>query len=219
MKSTNTDQSKKIAQILLDIGAVTFSRNRPFKFDSGILSPVYVDNRILISYPKERKIILKALISLIKKKVGPFDVVAGVATAGIPHAAWIAQELNLPMIFVRPKPKDHGRGKQVEGCIKRGQKVIVVEDLVSTAGSSARVIEAIRKLGGIVEDEIAIFTHNLKEAEKNFNKIKVKLHYLTDTKTVARVAMNLGFLKPDQVSIILQWVKDPKSWSEKMGYE
>src|SRR3990167_1850043 len=121
MRSTNTDQSKKIAQILFNIGAVAFSRKYPFRFDSGILSPVYVDNRILISYPKEREIVLKALQLLIKKKAKPFDVVAGVATAGIPHAAWIAQELKLPMIFVRSRPKDHGKGNHVEGKLERGR--------------------------------------------------------------------------------------------------
>src|SRR3989344_9183231 len=110
MKSTNTDQSKEIAKILFEIGAVTFSRNRPFRFDSGILSPVYVDNRILISCPKEREFVINEMISTIKDEIGKVEAVAGVATAGIPHAAWIAQKLNLPMVFVRSKPKDHGRG-------------------------------------------------------------------------------------------------------------
>src|SRR3989338_8102425 len=219
MKSTNTDKSKKIAQILFDIGAVTFSRNRPFKFDSGILSPVYVDNRILISYPEERKIVLKALLSLIEAKTKPFDVVAGIATAGIPHAAWIAQELNMPMIFVRSKPKEHGKGNQVEGKLKRGQKVLVVEDLISTAGSSTRVIKAIRELGGVVTDLVAIYSHNLKSAKLNLSKVKVKLHYLTDTLTSAKYAKEKGFLTQAQVDTILDWVKDPKDWGKKMGYE
>src|SRR3990167_10640688 len=179
MRSTNTDQSKKIAQILFNIGAVAFSRKYPFRFDSGILSPVYVDNRILISYPKEREIVLKALQLLIKKKAKPFDVVAGVATAGIPHAAWIAQELKLPMIFVHSRPKDHGKGNQVEGKLKRGQRVLVVEDLISTAGSSKRVVVAIRSLGAVVEDEIAIYSHNLQEASKNLKEVGVNLYYLT----------------------------------------
>lgn len=219
MKSTNTDQSKKVAQILFEIGAVTFSRNRPFRFDSGILSPVYVDNRILISYPKQREVVIGALVALIKKEIGNVDVVAGVATAGIPYAAWLAQKLNLSMIFVRSKSKDHGKGNQVEGHIKRGQMVIVVEDLVSTAGSSVRVIEAIRKLGGIVTDEIAIYTHNLKEADTNLKRVRVKLHYLTDTKTVAALAQRQGFLKKEQVVAILDWIKDPTNWAKKMGYE
>lgn len=219
MKSTNTDQSKKIAQILFEIGAVTFSRKRPFKFDSGILSPVYVDNRYLISYPKERAVVLKALISLIKAKTGLFDVVAGVATAGIPHAAWIAQELNLPMIFVRSKPKEHGKSNQVEGRLKKGQRVLVVEDLISTAGSSARVIKAIRDKGGVVTDLIAIYSHNLKESKDNLEKIKVKAHYLTDTQTAANLSKNEGFLTQEQVDTILDWTRNPSGWGKKMGYE
>ena len=218
MKSTNTEQSKKIAKILFEIGAVTFSRSRPFRFDSGLLSPVYVDNRILISYPKERKIVTAELLKLIKDKVNKFDMVAGVATAGIPHAAWIADKLNKPMIFVRSKPKDHGKGQQVEGKLSRGQKVLVIEDLISTAGSSKRVIEAIRSQGGVVSDEVAIYSHNLKEADKNMNQVKVKLHYLTDTKTTALYAKEKGFLKKEQTEIISDWVEDPANWAKKMGF-
>lgn len=219
MKSTSIDSSKKIAQILFDIGAVTFSRKKPFRFDSGILSPVYVDNRYLISYPKERKIVLKALLSLVKSNAKPFDVVAGVATAGIPHAAWIAQELNLPMIFVRAKPKDHGKGNQVEGKLKRGQKVLIVEDLISTAGSSVRVIEAIRSFGGIVTDEVAIYSHNLESSKQNLQKAKVNLHYLTDTATAAKLAKEKGFLIQEQVETIIEWSKNPQNWGKKIGYE
>lgn len=219
MKSTNTDNSKEIAKILLQIGAVLFSRKRPFKFDSGILSPVYVDNRILISYPKLRKVVVKALVAKIKKEVGEIDVVAGVATAGIPHAAWIAEELNIPMVFVRSKPKDHGRGNQVEGVIKKGQKVLVVEDLISTASSSALVAQALRKLGAKVEDILAIYTHGLTESKSVLKKSKLKLHYLTSTKEVASVARKEGTLDADQINLISTWVSDPKSWGKKMGFE
>ena len=219
MKSTNTEQSEKIAKILFEIGAVTFSRNRPFRFDSGLLSPVYVDNRILISYPKERKLVIAELLKLIKDKVSKFDVVAGVATAGIPHAAWIADKLNKPMIFVRSKPKDHGKGQQVEGKLSRGQRVLVIEDLISTAGSSKRVIEAIRAQGGVVSDEVAIYSHNLKEADKNMSQVKVKLHNLTDTKTTALYAKEKGFLNQNHADIVLDWAKDPQNWAKKMGFE
>src|SRR3989338_10719995 len=219
MKSTSTGQSKKVAKILFEIGAVSFSRNRPFRFDSGLLSPVYVDNRILISYPKERKLVIAELFKIIKDEVSRFDVVAGVATAGIPHAAWIADKLNKPMIFVRSKPKDHGKGQQVEGKLSRGQRVLVIEDLISTARSSKRVVEAIRAQGGVVSDEIAIYSHNLKEADKNMNKVKVKLHNLTDTKTAALYAKEKGFLKKEQTEIIFDWVKDPQNWAKKMGIE
>ncbi len=217
MKSTATD-SQKTASILLDIGSVLFSRRQPFKFDSGILSPVYVDNRLLISYPKEREVILGLLIKRIKE-IGIPDVVAGVATAGIPHAAFIAQKLNIPMVFVRAKPKDHGRGNQVEGIIKKGQKVLVVEDLISTGGSSARVVEALRNIGAEVTEVLAIYSHNLKEAQENFKKAKVKFSFLTSTQEVAKVAKEKGLLLDGQIETIIEWTKDPKNWGKKMGFE
>lgn len=216
MKSTSTVASKKIAAILFDIGAVMFSRRAPFKYDSGILSPVYTDNRLIISYPKFRDQITDAYIEKIKE-IGIPDVVAGTATAGIPHAAFIAQKLKIPMVYVRSKPKEHGRGNQVEGLIKRGQKVIVIEDLISTAGSSVRVIEALRKLGAKVTDEVAIFTYNLKESKDNMKKAKVKLDTLTNLETVARVAFEKGFLKEEQIGTILDWAKDPRGWGTKQN--
>lgn len=219
MKSINTVQAERIASILLDVGAILFSRGRPFRFDSGILSPVYVDNRLLISYPKERKIIVDALVSVIKKYIGKIDVVAGVVTAGIPHAAWIADKINIPMVYVRAQPKDHGRKNQVEGLIRRGQKVLVVEDLISTANSSVRAINAIRKLGGKVTNEVAIFTYNFEIAQRNLNDAKVGLHYLVDFDTVTSTAQKKGYLKKEQVSAVLNWAKDPKNWAKKMGYE
>lgn len=217
MKSTATD-SQKTASILLDIGAVLFSRRYPFKFDSGILSPVYVDNRLLISYPKERNEIIDLLLKKIKQ-IGTPDVIAGVATAGIPHAAFLAQKLNIPMAFVRSKPKDHGRGNQVEGIIKKGQKAIVIEDLVSTGGSSARVIDVLRELGADVTDVLAIYSHNLKESAENFKKAKVKFSFLTNTEEVAKVAKEKGLLLEGQIETIIKWTKDPKNWGKKMGFE
>lgn len=220
MKSTNTDNtSAKVAKILLSIGAVLFSRTRPFKFDSGILSPIYVDNRILISYPKLRKVIISELVKKIKKDIGKVDVAAGVATAGIPHAAWIAHELNLPMVFVRSKPKDHGRGNQVEGVIKKGNKVLVVEDLISTASSSVNVAKALRAMGAKVNSILAIYTHGIKDSEKNLKKDKLKLYYLTSTTDVARVAQEEGTLDKKQIALIAEWIKDPKTWGKKIGFE
>lgn len=219
MKSTSTaDIAKKVARILIDVGCVIIRPKQPFKFDSGILSPVYVDNRLLLSVPRQRKLIIKYLISKIQT-LDSFDVIAGVATAGIAYAAWIVDSLNLPMVYVRSRPKDHGKGNQVEGQIKRGQKVLVVEDMVSTAGSSKRVVEALRKLGARVTDEIAIYTHNLKEADKNLKIMKIKFHVLTDLENVSQEAVKRGFLKKEQVSIIKNWARDPQNWAKKMGFE
>lgn len=216
MKSTNS--ATEVASILYDVGAVIFRPKQPFKYDSGILSPVYTDNRLLISHPKQREKVVDFLVEKVKQ-IGIPDVIAGTATAGIPHAAFIAQRLKIPMVYVRAEPKSHGRGNQVEGVVRRGQKAIVVEDLISTAGSSVRVIEALRKLGAKVTDEIAIFTYHLKESEENLKEAKVKLHTLTDLEHSAHAAVKKGFLKTEQVQMVLDWAKDPRTWAKKMGLE
>lgn len=217
MKSTNTAKvSRKIAGILFDIGAITFRPHQPFKYASGILSPVYTDNRLLVSYPKERQKVEDMLVKKIKE-VGIPDVIAGVATAGIPHAAFISQKLNLPMAYVRTSPKEHGKGNQVEGVIKRGQKVMLIEDLVSTAGSSSRAVLALRKVGAKVDNVLALFTYNLKEADQNLKKTRVRLISLTSLTEVVEVALKKGFLKKENAKTILDWSKDPWSWGKKMG--
>jgi orotate phosphoribosyltransferase len=220
MKSTNTDSkvADQVAAILYDIGAVILRLRQPFRYDSGILSPVYTDNRLIISHPKERTKIVNMLIAKIQE-IGVPDVVAGTATAGIPHAAFIAQKLNIPMVYVRAEPKSHGKGNQVEGRILRGQKVIVVEDLVSTGGSSVRVAQALRKIGAEVTDEVAIFTYGLAESKENFAKSKIKLHTLSNLEHSVRIAAKKGYLKSEQVQIILDWSRDPHGWGKKMGFE
>lgn len=222
MKSTNTVNVDKIAtqtaSILYDIGAVIFRPKQPFKYDSGILSPVYTDNRLIISYPKQREKIATFLIQEIMR-IGVPDVIAGTATAGIPHAAFIAQRLKIPMVYVRSEPKGHGKGNQVEGVIKKGQKVIIIEDLISTAGSSVRVAEALRKQGAKVSNIVAIFTYRLRESEVSLKKSHLTLHVLTDLENSAKVAVKKGFLKKDQVKAILSWSKDPRNWGRKMGFE
>ena len=216
MKSTNT--GKLAAEILLDCGAVTFRPKQPFKFTSGILSPIYVDNRYLISYPGERKKIIKLFRQLIKN-FPKFDILAGCATAGIPHAAWLANELNLPMVYVRSAAKEHGKGSQVEGILARGQKVLVIEDTISTGASSIAVISALRKMGADIVGEVAIYTHTFRTAQDNFKKAKVKLETITSLQDVAEAAKSRGLLKQDQVNMILAWAKDPKGWGKKMGFE
>lgn len=218
MKSTNSDKTKReVAEILFDVGCVIFRPRQPFKYNTGIISPVYTDNRLIISKPKERDKIVNLMLSKIKQ-IGIPDVLAGTATAGIPHAAFLAQKLKLPMVYVKGQAKEYGKQNQVEGTLKRGQKVIVIEDLVSTGGSSMRVIDAVRKLGAKVSDVIAIFTYQLKEAENNFKAGKVTVYPLTDLQTACEVAVKKGFLKPDQVKVILDWSRDPKGWGKKMGF-
>lgn len=220
MKSTNTGEiSEKAAKILLESGCVIIRLRIPFRFTSGILSPIYVDNRRLISLPKQRKIIVELLIEKIKQ-IGLPDVIAAAATAGIPHAAWIAEKLNLPMVYVRSKAKEHGRKNQIEGILKRGQKALVVEDMVSTAQSSTVVIRAMREVGVKVEDEVAIYSHGLADAQRKFKELKVNFTCLTTLQEVVETARKINYLRPiDDVSSILEWSKDPKGWVKKMGFE
>lgn len=212
MKSTNTDKvAKLVASILFDIGSVIFRPRQPFKYASGILSPVYVDNRLILSYPQARKTIINLLVQKIRA-IGIPDVIAGTATAGIPYAALIAADLKLPMVYVRKSVKGHGRDNLVEGLLQRGQQVVVVDDLVTTAGSSINVVKAIRKLGGKVSDEVAIFTYGLKEAGDNLKKHNLKLHPLTDLGHSTTVALEKGFLNKEQTGLILSWAQDPQNW-------
>ncbi|MCL4354093.1 orotate phosphoribosyltransferase [Patescibacteria group bacterium] len=210
--------SEKVAKLLLEIGAITLRPKKPFRYSSGILSPIYTDCRTLISLPKERKIIRDYYIENIKK-AGDFDVIAGTATAGIPHAAWIAEKINLPMIYVRGKAKDHGKGNQIEGVIKKNQKAAVIEDLISTGSSSLEAIDAINKQGGKASHVFSIITYGMASAQKNFKLHKTKLISLTDFNTVIEVAAKYKFIKNEEQKIVLDWIKDPPSWGTRMGFE
>jgi orotate phosphoribosyltransferase len=210
--------SQKIAKILLSLDAVTISPKRPYRYSSGILSPVYSDMRLLISYPKERKIIISEMAKLIKQ-LGVPDVVAGTATAGIPHAAYISEKLNIPMVYVRGKAKDHGKKSQIEGLFKKGQKAIIIEDLISTAGSSLETLSALKKEGGKVKDIVAIYTYTMPVSIKNIKSAGVKLHTLTTFPQVVDMAVKLGKMKEKDREIVHDWLKDPASWGKKMGFE
>lgn len=210
--------SDEVAKILLDLKAVSLNPKKPFRYTTGILSPVYIDCRILISHPKERNIIRDLYIEEIKK-IGLPDVIAGTATAGIPHAAWIAMQLNLPMIYIRGKAKEHGRQNQIEGVIKEGQKVFVIEDLVSTGESSINSVGAIRGLSGEVSYVFSIITYGMQKAQQNFKENKVELISLTNFEDVVHQAQKLGYINNEEINIILDWKKDPIFWGKKMGFE
>ena len=209
----------KVAKILLDIHAVTLNLKKPFRYTSGILSPIYTDCRLLISFPKERREIIKYYLDAIKNSNTPLDVVAGTATAGIPWASWIADALNLPMIYVRSEQKKHGKRNQIEGQIKKDQKAIVIEDLISTGKSSIETVSAIRSSGGTATFVFSIMTYGIKKAEINFKKNKIKLVSLTDFKSVISVAQKNNYIDRKSQNIILEWAKDPVSWGKKMGFE
>jgi orotate phosphoribosyltransferase len=210
--------SQKVAKILLSIKAVTLNPKKPFKYSSGILSPVYTDCRILMSFPKQRRQIRDLYIKEIKK-LGGIDLIAATATAGIPHGAWVADKLNLPMVYVRGSAKDHGKGNQIEGIVKKGQKAVVVEDLISTGESATTTANAVKEAGAKVSHVISIITYGMKKSQDNFKANQLKLITLTTFQDVVTVAQKLGYIKRQETSIILEWAKDPPAWGKIQGFE
>ena len=202
----------KIAEILLKLNAVMLRTKPPFRWASGILAPIYTDNRILMSYPRQREFIVNSFIKLIKKNKIKFDGFAATATAGIPWASWLAQKLKKPMVYVRSSSKDHGRENLVEGKIEEGKTYIVVEDLISTGSSSLNTINAVREKGGIVEYCIAIFTYELEKAKNNFENANVKLLTLTDFTSFVKTALKNKYISKEQLNHIMDWKKHPEGW-------
>lgn len=207
--------SEHVAKILLELNAVTLNPKKPFKYASGIISPVYTDCRVLMAYPEKRRLIRDLYLEAIQKSGVSFEVVAGTATAGIPHAAWIADKLNLPMVYVRGKIKDHGKENLLEGIIKKGQKAIVIEDLVSTGESAINSVKAVRAAGGEVSHVFSIITYGLKKASENFNQNNLKLVSLTNFGNVVAAAQKLGDINQEEAAVILDWRSDPTNWGKK----
>ncbi|MGX9133601.1 orotate phosphoribosyltransferase [Rummeliibacillus sp. JY-2-4R] len=202
---------KDVAQGLLEVGAVTLSPNDLFTWASGIKSPIYCDTRLTISYPKVRKIIATGLAELIKENFPETDVVAGTATAGIPHAAWVSDILELPMVYVRSKPKDHGRGNQTEGKLQNGQKVVVVEDIISTGGSSINAVEALRREGAEVLGVVSVYSYMLPRAQENFDQAEVPYKSLSNFEALVEAAKETGAIDESDIPGLLQWHADLKA--------
>ena len=202
----------KASEILLKIQAVQLRTNPPFRWASGILSPIYTDNRLLMSYPREREFIVNSFIKLIRKNKIKFDGFAGTATAGIPWAAWLSQKLKKPMIYVRSESKDHGKENLVEGIVEEGKKYLVIEDLISTGSSSVNTINGVREKGGVVEYCIAIFTYELEKAKINFENADVKLLTLTDFTSFVKTALQKKYISKEQLNHIMDWKKHPEGW-------
>ena len=205
---------KAVCDYLLDIGAVSLSPNDPFTWASGIKSPIYCDNRLILSYPEARKVIEEALADLVKREFPDAEAVLGTATAGIPHASYISWILDLPSGFIRSKAKDHGKNKRIEGAFKEGEKVVVVEDLFSTGGSSIDAAKACEAEGLDVVGIISIFSYELKAAEENFAASGFKHASLATFPELAEVAVDRGDLSEEEKDRLNQWRKDPydESW-------
>ncbi|GAE33888.1 orotate phosphoribosyltransferase [Halalkalibacter akibai] len=200
---------QEIANHLLDIGAVHLRPTEPFTWTSGIKSPIYCDNRLTLSYPHVRKDIIAGFVELVKDM--EVDVIAGTATAGIPHAALLADALDLPMSYVRGSAKGHGKQNQIEGKIEKGQKVVLVEDLISTGGSVIQAAEALRAVGAEVVAVVAIFTYEFPKAYDAFNEANLKAHVLTSYSTLLEVANNKGTITEEQAERLNQWRKNPSN--------
>lgn len=206
----NVEQS--IAKDLLEIEAVFLNPSDPFTWASGIKSPIYCDNRITMSYPKVRKEIAKGLASKIKEAFPEVQVIAGTATAGIPHAAWVAEILDLPMVYIRSKAKDHGKGNQIEGRIVEGQKMVVIEDLISTGGSVLEAAEAAKREGADILGVAAIFTYELPKGKANFEKAEILLMTLTNYSVLIEVALEDRYIDEQELTLLKEWKKDPENW-------
>lgn len=204
----------KIAEILLNVNAVMLRTRPPFRWASGILSPIYTDNRILMSYPKERDFVTNSFIKLLQKNKIKFDGFAGTATAGIPWAAWLAQKLKKPMVYVRSGAKEHGKENQVEGKVEESKAYVVVEDLVSTGSSSINTINAVRGKGAIVEHCISIFTYELDKSKINFENANVKLLALTNFTSFVKTALKKKYISREQLNHIMDWKNHPEGWVE-----
>lgn len=199
------DKKKELTKDLLDMKAVQINPKNYFTWTSGIKSPIYCDNRLTMSYPSVRQKITDAFIEMINEQNIKPDIIAGCATAGIPHAAWLAGRLELPMIYVRSKPKGHGKGNQIEGELKKGQHVLVIEDLISTGCSSIHAAQAIQKEGAKVLQVFAIFTYGLKKAEENFAAANLSFETITDFDELIETLFTDGKLNDVEKSQLLEW--------------
>jgi orotate phosphoribosyltransferase len=210
--------AEEVAGILLDINAITLSPQKPFRFASGILSPIYSDHRQLLGYPEKRRRIISLMAEEVKK-IGMPNFVAGTAMGAIPHAAWVSDILNIPMVYVRNKPKDHGKQNLIEGFYEAGQTAVVVEDLISSASSSIASVLALREALCTVSHIVCITTYGFPESIKNLEQGGITLHNLTDFGAIIQVAVERQLIGATEHETALDWIKNPSAWGHKMGFE
>ncbi len=210
----NEESALKIAEFLLQIKAIKLQPNKPFVWASGWNSPIYCDNRVTLSYPKIRTYIRQEFVNAIMDKFGKPDVIAGVATGGIAQGALVAQELGLPFVYIRSEAKKHGLTNMIEGVIEKGQSVVVIEDLISTGGSSLKAVEALRDRGCEVKGMAAIFTYGFKTAVDNFKKAKCKLVALSDYETLVKQALKSNYIAEKNLKSLKDWRENPAEWGK-----
>ena len=205
--------AKEVALHLLRINAIKLRPEAPFTWASGLLSPIYCDNRLALSYPEIRTFIRQNLTRAIQKHFPEVQLIAGVATAGIPQGVLVADGLNLPFVYVRSAAKSHGMTNRIEGHMEKGQKTVVVEDLVSTGKSSLAAVEALRQAGAEVSGMVSVFTYGLPVAEKNFNEAGCSLVSLSDFHYLTEAALANRYIEKNMLRPLLEWRKDPQKWS------
>ncbi|WNQ13543.1 orotate phosphoribosyltransferase [Paenibacillus aurantius] len=206
--------SETIARSLLQIGAISLRPDQPFTWTSGIKSPIYCDNRLTISYPEIRSLIAEGFASVIREFYPQVQVIAGTATAGIPHAAFVAEKLHLPMIYVRDKAKGHGKENLIEGVLKPGQKVVLIEDLISTGGSSLKAALGVKEAGGEVLATLAIFTYQFAQAEQAFAEKEIPLRTLSNYTSLLETAVKQGAIQEKDVAYLQSWRENPQQFGK-----
>jgi orotate phosphoribosyltransferase len=209
----NKDTAKKTAEVLLQINAIKLQPDTPFTWASGWQSPIYCDNRIVLSYPLIRNYIRETIARHIEYHYGKPDVIAGVATGAIGIGALVAEYLNLPFVYVRPEAKKHGRQNQIEGYIEKGQTVVVVEDLISTGKSSLNAVLALKEAEINVKGMVAIFSYGFEVASKNFADAHIELHTLSNYENLLEQALDTNYITKKQQDILAQWNANPSQWN------
>ena len=206
------DTAKKTAELLLQINAIKLKPENPFTWASGWKSPIYCDNRIILSYPVIRNFIRQEIAKQVEQLYGKPDVIAGVATGAIGIGMLVAEQLGLPFVYVRPKAKEHGRQNQIEGLLEPNQTVVVIEDLISTGKSSLKAVEALKAHGASVKGMVAIFTYGFDAAQKNFEEANIELHTLSNYSYLVEQASETNYIIEEQLNALLNWRKDPAVW-------
>jgi orotate phosphoribosyltransferase len=211
----NKSTAKKTAEVLLHINAIKLSPNAPFTWASGWKSPIYCDNRLVLSHPTIRNYIKSELAKNIENLYGKPDVIAGVATGAIGIGAIVADDLGLPFVYVRPEAKKHGRQNQIEGRLEKGQSVVVVEDLISTGKSSLNAVEALKSASVNVKGMAAIFTYGFERSKTNFAEKNIELHTLSNYEALLQQALDTGFINDKELNVLSQWNSNPSEWDIK----
>ena|SRR6218665_3848963 len=210
----NDESALRVAEFLLQIKAIKLQPNKPFTWASGWKSPIYCDNRVTLSYPQVRTYIRQQFVDAINEKYGKPDVIVGVATGGIAQGALVAQEMGLPFAYVRSEAKKHGMTNMIEGAVEKGQSVVIIEDLVSTGGSSLKALETLREAGCDVKGMAAIFTYGFETSDENFKKAKCNLVTLSDYDTLIKQALQSKYITENDLQSLQEWRVNPSEWGK-----